>query len=122
VHELAAVEALVDALLAAKPVRDAAAVELVRVRRSSAFSEDALRQGFEALSRETPLAHAHLEIDVADLDVACRCGWAAAITADDLVGHMYVCPHCGAVQDVAGADGLELVEVRVTPRGDEFSA
>jgi Zn finger protein HypA/HybF involved in hydrogenase expression len=114
-HELAAVQGLVEVLLDSEALRGRR-VEAIRVRRGSAFSEEALSQGFEALARGTALEGARLEIEVAELVVACPCGQKRAVTADDLIGHMYVCADCGSVRDVAEADDLELVEVRLITR------
>ena len=112
-HELAVVERLVEALLESEALRDGI-VETVVVRRGSAFSEDALLQGFELVARGTPLEAAHLEIEVAEIAVTCRCGETQTVSADDLVGHLYVCAVCGDVGDMAGADDLELLSVSIT--------
>jgi hydrogenase nickel incorporation protein HypA/HybF len=113
VHELAAVGALVEAALSSLPAERPARVELLRVRRGSAFSEEALRQGFDLLAHGTALAGARLEIEMLDQTVKCRCGRSARVTPEDLIGHMYVCSECGHVEDVAGADDLTLLQVVV---------
>src|SRR5689334_18637325 len=110
-HELSAVEGLVTALLRAPAIRDAEEITAVRVRRGSAFSEDALIQGFELLAQGTPLETARLQIEVREIAVDCSCGLRSHITPDDLVGHMHVCPGCGALRDIPGAAALELVSV-----------
>ena len=112
-HELSAVEDLVTALLDEPAIRSAQEVSTVRIRRGSAFSEDALTQGFELFAQGTPLEAARLEIEVREMTVDCPCGRRSLVTPDDLVGHMHVCSACGAVRDVAGVDDLELVSVSV---------
>jgi len=41
----------------------------------------------------------------------CQCGHEQTITADDLIGHMFVCPQCGRAQEIDEAHDLELFEV-----------
>jgi hydrogenase nickel incorporation protein HypA/HybF len=111
VHELAAVEALVDVVTRDLAERAPARVAEVRVRRGSTFSEEALRQGFAALSRGTPLEGAHLEVETVDLSVDCPCGCWRRVSEDNLLGHLYVCPDCGAGHNLAGQEDLELLSI-----------
>ena len=115
-HELAAVGALVGAALTSLEAHPSVQVEAVRVRRGSAFCEDALRQGFGLLARGTPLEGARLEVEVVTSTAACPCGRSREVSVDDLIGHMHVCPACGVVQDVAGVDALELIGIAVADR------
>ncbi|MCC7106298.1 MAG: hydrogenase maturation nickel metallochaperone HypA [Chloroflexi bacterium] len=110
-HELAAVATLMETLRETVPDERPGEVACVRLRRGSAFSEEALRQGFELLARGTRFERARLEVETVDLVVECDCGLARRVTADDLVGHMYVCAACGAVRDLKGVDELALVGV-----------
>jgi len=83
----------------------------VHFRRGSAFSEEALRQSYESLTTGTILEGAPVEIDTVNLDFECRCGHKQVITSDDLIGHMFVCPRCGATKEIDEAHDLELVEL-----------
>ncbi len=70
-----------------------------------------MRQTFSVLSANTPLEGADLVVDISVLNVTCRCGHRSDVTSDDLVGHMFICPQCGAVREISEAHDLELVEV-----------
>jgi Zn finger protein HypA/HybF involved in hydrogenase expression len=115
-HELAAVSALVDAVVNGIADRQPCRVDVVRVRRSTIFSDDALRQGFAMLTRGTALDGARLMIEVVERLIACPCGQTRSVTADDLVGHIWVCPACAHVEDIGDGDDLEVVNVTLTHR------
>ena len=110
-HELAAVEALVEAVKRGLAEKRSARVTEVRVRRGSAFVEAALLQGFAALSRGTPLEGARLKVETVAQHVNCRCGCSRQVSEDNMLGHTYVCPDCGAAHHLAGGEDLELVSV-----------
>jgi Zn finger protein HypA/HybF involved in hydrogenase expression len=116
VHELAAVAALVERLVAWLAEREPAIVERLRVRRGSDLSEAALVQGFAALSRGTPLEGARLEVEVAEVHAACRCGQAQSVTADDLIGHLLVCSACGTLIDLPALADLEVLDLTLAAR------
>lgn len=108
-HEFSIVEAVVGGLLDTVYQHNIDRVTEVRFRRGSAFSEAALRQAFEVLSRGTPLEGAALKIDTVNLDYTCICGRQQVITSDDLIGHMFVCPDCGHLHEVDEAHDLEFI-------------
>ena len=111
-HEYTIVEQLIERLLAECNAKQAYSVKLVHLRRGSTFSEAPLRQAFEMLSPGTPLNGAKLVIDEFAVNHTCgNCGKRQAVTADDLIGHMFVCPDCGAADEIEEAHGLELLEV-----------
>ncbi|MCC7451439.1 MAG: hydrogenase maturation protease [Anaerolineae bacterium] len=112
-HEFAIVESMVNQTLTLLPNAEPGKVTSVRFRRGSTFSEDALRQSFEALTKGTALENAALIIDTVDLQFHCPCGHQQVVTSDDLIGHMFVCPSCGAVTEIDEAHDLELLEVLV---------
>ena len=114
-HELAAVGALIDAVLGGIAEYQPCRVEVVRVQRGTAFLEDALSQGFEMLARGTALEGARLEIEVVDHMVDCPCGIERPIGADELVGHVWICPNCGYLKEVDEADDLSLLDVTLVP-------
>jgi Zn finger protein HypA/HybF involved in hydrogenase expression len=114
-HELAAVDALVDAIVLSVAEHQPCRVEVVRVRRGSTFCEEALRQGFEMLTRGTPLEGARLEVDAIDEGVACRCGLQQVMQAQDLIGGVWICPNCGHTEESGELDDLTLLNVALVP-------
>jgi Zn finger protein HypA/HybF involved in hydrogenase expression len=110
-HEYSIVSSIVDSMLEAINRQGATKVVSVHFRRGSAFSEEALRQAYESLTSGTILAGTPIQIDTVNLDFKCSCGYGQVITNDDLVGHMFVCPNCGATKEVDEAHDLELVEL-----------
>ena len=111
-HEYGVTKAILSGLLDQLERESIDRVVRVRFRRSSAFSEDVLRQTFESLRPGTPLENAELVIDVSVLTVHCPdCDQSNVVTSDSLIGHIFVCPHCGRVSEIEGAHDLELVEV-----------
>ena len=114
-HELAAVGALVDAALGGIAEHRPCRVDVVRVQRGTAFLEEALLQSFEMLTRGTALEGARLEIEVVDHMVDCPCGVERPILAEELVGHVWVCPNCGHLEEIDEEDDLSLLDVTLTP-------
>ncbi len=112
-HEFGIVQALVHQLLARLDQQQIEGVEAIRFRRGSAFSEAVLRQAFVAVSTGTILEGAELSIETVNLDYRCGCGHRQVITSDDLIGHMFVCPSCGAIKEIDEAHDLELIDVTV---------
>jgi Zn finger protein HypA/HybF involved in hydrogenase expression len=114
-HELAAVGALVDAVHGGIAEHQPCRVDLIRVQRGTAFLEDALLQGFEMLTQGTSLEGARLEIEVVTHMIDCPCGIERPILAEELVGHVWVCPNCGHMEEVDAEDDLSLLDVTLTP-------
>ena len=114
-HELAAVGAVVDAVVAGVAEYQPCRVDAVRVRRGSTFSEDALLQGFEVLAAGTALDGARLEIEVVNRTVECVCGPSPVVSAEDLLGHLWVCPVCGHAEEIDEHADLDLIDVTLTP-------
>jgi Zn finger protein HypA/HybF involved in hydrogenase expression len=112
-HEFSAVQSLVDELRARLGREGAERVSVVRVRRASAFSEAALTQSFEALTKGSILEGARLEVDVVETLCRCACGHTQVVSSNDLQGHMFVCSVCARVQEVAHGEDLRLVSVTV---------
>ncbi len=113
-HEVAAVYALVEAVLGSIAPHQPCRVDAIRVQRGTAFLEDALLQSFEMLSRGTPLEGARLEIEVVDHMIDCPCGVERPILAEELVGHVWVCPNCGHLEEIHQEDDLSLLNVTLT--------
>jgi Zn finger protein HypA/HybF involved in hydrogenase expression len=114
-HEMAAVGDVLDAVVASVAEHQPCRVDVVRVRRGSSFSEDALLQGFEILTAGTALEGARLEVEVVNRFVECACGRSRVVTADDLLGHVWVCPICGHAEEIDEHADLELLDVTLTP-------
>jgi hydrogenase nickel incorporation protein HypA/HybF len=110
-HEFGVTEAIIRKLLVQLQREKVSSVKKISFRRSSAFSEEVLRQTLKMLSENTPLAGAELNVEVAVLDITCQCGYESVINNKDLVGHMFICPECGAIREIAEAHDLELIEV-----------
>lgn len=114
VHDYHAVQGLVRRLL--ETPEGAAGITAVSVRASPVFSPEALTQAYEILTAGTPLAGTRLELeDLPDRRTCASCGSSFAITRDDVVGHLVVCPSCGEPSDLEVGNGLRLVGVQRRP-------
>src|SRR5687767_6254864 len=116
-HEFGVTEAIVKRLLRQLERDQVTKVVRITFRRSSAFSEEVLRQAFDVLSVDTPLAGAELAVDISVLRVDCVCGLSYDVYSENLVGHMFICPNCSAIREIAEAHDLELVEVIAETEG-----
>ena len=116
-HEFGVTEAIIRKLLVQLQREKVSSVKKISFRRSSAFSEEVLRQTLKMLSENTPLAGAELNVEVAVLDITCQCGYESVINNEDLVGHMFICPECGVIREIAEAHDLELIEVIAESEG-----
>lgn len=108
-HEVSLVAELVDECVRRA---DAAGtpVTAVRVRYATTVPEDGLRQAFEMLTRDTPLAGATLEAQPFDRVLDCPgCDFHGPLGHDDLLGPMAVCPRCDAVTQLPGTAEIELL-------------
>lgn len=113
-HEYSVVQQLVEKLLVELKVQGVTKVERVHLRRGSTFKEDPLRQAFAMLSDNTPLAGAEVIVDEYAVEHTCAsCGHTQTVHADDLIGHLFVCPTCGTPKEIDEAHGLQLVGVTV---------
>ena len=111
-HEFGITENIVKGLLRQLHAEKVTKVSSVRFQRSSAFSEEVLHQTFGILSAGTPLAGATVLVDVQVLNVTCAtCGKSHVVNSEDLMGHVFVCPDCGATREIEEAHDLELLEV-----------
>ncbi len=112
-HEYSIAESLVNAVLEEIAKRGNPRVELLRFRRASAFSAEALEQAVQTLSTGTPLEGAEIVVESVNRDFKCpHCSHEQVIQSDDLAGHLFVCPGCGYVEEIEEAHDLELLEVR----------
>lgn len=113
-HEYSVVQQLVERLVAELKSRGVQQVKKVHLRRGSTFAEEPLRQAFQMLTENTPLQDAELVVEEFSVQHTCaNCGHSQVISDDDLLGHLFICPDCGAVHEIEEAHGLELVGVTV---------
>lgn len=108
-HEFGIVEGIVTTMLGQSRARGLQQIAQVHFRRGSAFCDESLRQAFQAVTAGTEAQGAELVVDVVNLDHKCECGREQVITSDDLEGHMFICPQCGAIREIDEAHDLELV-------------
>ncbi len=109
-HEYSIVESIVESMLSSLEKKKAIGVVLVKFKRGSAFSEEAFRQAYKASTQGTLLQDAPVSIDKEDLSYTCACGHSQVIESEDLLGHLYVCPSCGATKEIEEAHDIRLVE------------
>src|SRR5688572_10273551 len=114
-HEFGIVEGIVRDVLPLLENHSVRRVSEIHFRRGSAFSEDALRQAYQATTLGTVLEGAALVIDTVNLNYVCECGYNQVVTSDDLEGHMFICPKCGSIHEIDEAHDLELIEVITEP-------
>jgi len=108
VHDHHAVEALIDRLTRA----GLGGVTEVRIQAGAAFSPEALQQAYQMLTPDTPLEGSRLVVaDLAEERSCAACGRSWAVTREDVVGHVVVCPSCGALSPIEGSAGIEVVGV-----------
>jgi len=111
-HEYSIVEHLLEHLQAELQRQGVMRVREIRIRRGGTFAEGPLLQAFEMIAPETILAGAKLIVDEFSVTQACaNCGHTQEITTDDLIGHIYICPECGAMAEIDEARGLEIVSI-----------
>ena len=83
------------------------------MQRGTAFVEDALIQGFAMLSRGTsskaPDWRSWLSITSSTVPAASN-----ARFWPRLVGHIWVCPNCGHLEEIHEEDNLSLMDVTLT--------
>ena len=108
-HEVGLVAELVDAAVARSGGLPAS---LVRVRYATTIPEDVLRQAWEMLVADGPLADAQLAAEPFDVALQCACGFDGALGHDDVIGPgQAVCPECGELRAIALTPELELLDV-----------
>ncbi len=111
-HEVSLVERLVEAAAIHAGGRP---VSAIRVRHATTIPDPVLRQAFEMLTVNGPLAGATLEAEPFDIHLRCDCGFDGALGHDDVIGRtMAVCPSCSALSAIPPTAELELVEVRIS--------
>ncbi len=106
-HELSIAQNIIEAVIAAMPEHALRRVSAVGIRLGTLSSVDAeaLRFGYEALTKDTPLAESELRIETVPTRAVCRkCGHEFGV--DDFV---FICPRCESSQsDLISGQELEI--------------
>jgi Zn finger protein HypA/HybF involved in hydrogenase expression len=120
-HEFSIIEGFVGKLAAQLQNEHVSHVDQIHFRRNSTFSEDALRMAFAACSAGTPLERTEVVIETVRVEFSCQCGYHQFISADDLQGHMVICPECGAVREIDEAHDLTMTMLVIDGKPAVFS-
>ena len=105
-HDQHAVQELIARLSCLERVRE------VRVRAGVVFSPEALVQAYEMQTAGTPLEGTRLIVEERREERTCAtCGRTWEVTADDVAGHVVLCPSCGAPTPLEELAGLEIVGI-----------
>jgi Zn finger protein HypA/HybF involved in hydrogenase expression len=108
VHDVHAVDALIERIERAAP---SGPVD-VRVRAGPEFSPEALTQAFAMRVLGTSLEGSRLTVEELEDERDCgACGTSWVVSAEDLAGHVVLCPVCGTPSPAGDGVGIELVEV-----------
>jgi Zn finger protein HypA/HybF involved in hydrogenase expression len=111
VHDYHAVKALIDHLTADRDL-DQGILE-VQVEASAEFSPEALAQAYEMLTQGTRFEGSRLVVaELVEHRQCASCGADWTLTPDEVIGHLVVCPLCGATSLLGSSTGLRLVNVR----------
>ncbi len=113
-HEYAIVQSFVENLAEALIQRGVHHIAEIRLRCGISLKEDAVRESFKQVAVGTPLEHTELDLEIQPMTVRCTCGSYRAVTGEDVVGSVFVCPICKAVIDVGDTDGIELLAITLT--------
>ena len=112
-HELSIAKSILEIVQGSLSSNDESSVESIRVRvgQLCGVIPDSLEFSFIALTTDTPLQSARLEIDVVPFTLECKtCG---EVFANDI--GFVICPHCGG-SDTTILTGTELKVVEIELR------
>ncbi len=113
-HEYSIVEEMIEKLRAEFKDKNIDHVSRIRLRRGSTFHEGPLRQAFEMLSDDPVFSGTELDIEEFQVEHTCEnCSKTHTVNADDLIGHLFICPDCGKGVELDEAHGLELLGIVV---------
>ncbi|HTV10322.1 MAG TPA: hydrogenase/urease maturation nickel metallochaperone HypA [Acidimicrobiales bacterium] len=116
-HELSLVSELVTRC---SDLADGRTVTEVRVRCPLGIDADELVEGFALITSQLgqrgagTLEGARLELEQVAPYLKCLCGFSGRLSAEDVAGHISVCPQCGQVGELPSR--LELVSVAFAPK------
>lgn len=116
-HELSLAEELAARCAELAGARRVVAVKL---RCGAGVDQEELAAAF-ALVAASPLVPAlmgaALEVEGAAPTLSCQCGYSGQLGAEQVAGHVGVCPGCGRPAELDG--GVELVSVRLAGGAEE---
>lgn len=104
---------IIDTVAQTLPTDGSVRVREVRLKRGSAIALTTLKQAFEKSAFGTILEGATLKVETIPTLLTCACGNQQAVTSDEVVAHLWVCPRCGGVLAVNDRFELELLGVEV---------
>ncbi len=114
-HDYHAVEALIERLTSEFDEPELRRVSEVTIRADPIFTPEALQQAYEMLTRDTRLESSRLVVEELHSEQECpSCGDSWEVSRDYLVGHLLVCPSCGAVSSIEAGHGVEVVAIART--------
>jgi hydrogenase nickel incorporation protein HypA/HybF len=114
VHDVHAVEALIERLTEEVGGREAGTVRVVHIRADITLSPEALEQAYEMVTLGTALEGSRLVVDgTAEARLCETCGVSSPVTHEDVAGHLLVCPSCGALAPLEGFTGLVVTGVEL---------
>lgn len=111
--EYSVVADLIGTVVQTLPADGSVRVREVRLRRGSAIALTTLQHAFDKSTLGTVLEGALLKVESTPTLLTCACGNQQAVTADEVVAHLWVCPRCGGVLAVNDRFELELLGVEV---------
>lgn len=111
--EYSVVAEMIGTVTQTLPTDGSVRVREVRLRRGSAIALATLKQAFDKSTMGTVLEGATLNVETIATVLTCACGNQQAVTADEVVAHLWVCPRCGGVLAVNDRFDLELLGVEV---------
>jgi hydrogenase nickel insertion protein HypA len=111
-HEYSIVEQVVAQILDHLKKEHIDKVTSITLQRGSTFAEDPLRMAFEMTTEGTALDGCELIVTEFVEECTCaNCHFTQTVSADDLIGHMIICPECGMAKQIDEASGLKVIEI-----------
>lgn len=111
-HEYSILEDMLDQLLKQLRKEGVERVKEVHLRIGTTMSEGPLRQAFQMLTENTILAGSDLIIEEVVIEHTCgSCSNSQIVTKQDLIGHIFICPKCGAGEDINEGSWLKIIKV-----------
>lgn len=105
-HDQHAVRELIERLSCLEDVAE------VRVRAGPVFSPEALEQAYTMLTAGTPLEGSRLVVEERREERTCpACERTWTVSAEDVAGHVVLCPACGNPAPLEDVAALEVVGI-----------
>lgn len=105
-HDQHAVQELIERLSCLEHVTE------VRVRAGVIYSPEALQQAYAMQTAGTPLEGSRLIVEERREERTCRaCERTWEVSAEDVAGHVVLCPACGSPAPLEDAATLEVIGI-----------